>query len=250
VDLKLRDRVALVTGGASGIGAGIAEMLGTEGAVVYIGDIDAKAASARAEHLSATWKARPLAFDVSSYASCDDAIGKLVADAGRLDILVNCAGVLRSATLRDSVPADWEILSKINVGGIFGCSQIAARTMASNGYGKILNIASISAYKGGGIVGNTLYGASKSAVVALTKGFAREFGPSGINVNAIAPGLTETPMIAELDDAGRARIADGIPLRRLAQPADIANLAAFLVSDVAGYINGATIVIDGGVLTL
>lgn len=225
-------------------------MLGTEGAVVYIGDIDAKAASARAEHLSATWKARPLAFDVSSYASCDDAIGKLVADAGRLDILVNCAGVLRSATLRDSVPADWEILSKINVGGIFGCSQIAARTMASNGYGKILNIASISAYKGGGIVGNTLYGASKSAVVALTKGFAREFGPSGINVNAIAPGLTETPMIAELDDAGRARIADGIPLRRLAQPADIANLAAFLVSDVAGYINGATIVIDGGVLTL
>ena len=250
MDLKLRDRVALVTGGASGIGAGIAEMLGTEGAVVYIGDIDAKAASARAEHLSATWKARPLAFDVSSYASCDDAIGKLVADAGRLDILVNCAGVLRSATLRDSVPADWEILSKINVGGIFGCSQIAARTMASNGYGKILNIASISAYKGGGIVGNTLYGASKSAVVALTKGFAREFGPSGINVNAIAPGLTETPMIAELDDAGRARIADGIPLRRLAQPADIANLAAFLVSDVAGYINGATIVIDGGVLTL
>ena len=122
--------------------------------------------------------------------------------------------------------------------------------MSASGYGKILNIASISAFKGGGIVGNTLYGASKSAVVALTQGFAREFGPFGINVNAIAPGLTQTPMIAELDDAGRARIADKIPVRRLAQPADIANLAAFLVSDVASYINGSTVVIDGGVLTL
>ena len=117
MDLKLQDKVVLVTGGASGIGSSIAEALGKEGAVVFIGDIDAKAASARAKQLSTIAKSRPLAFDVGSYASCEDAIGKLIADAGKLDVLVNCAGVLKTSTLRDAVPADWEILSKINVRG-------------------------------------------------------------------------------------------------------------------------------------
>ncbi len=251
MDLKLVGRVALITGGASGIGASIAEALGREGAIPYVGDIDEEAASSRARELiEAGYTARAIAVDVADQDIVESAVQKIVARESRLDILVNSAGLLRTGSLSSSRLQDWDALARVNVGGIYACGKAVLSVMVPQHYGKILNLASISALKGGGLIGNTLYGASKAAVVALTQGFAREYGPLGINVNAMAPGLTQTPMIASLDEASRERILGAIPVRRLAEPAEIANLGVFLVSDLASYINGSTVVIDGGALTL
>jgi NAD(P)-dependent dehydrogenase (short-subunit alcohol dehydrogenase family) len=241
VDLQLTDKVALVTGGASGIGAAIARTLAAEGAIVYVGDLDLAAASAHAFQV---------VLDVGSATSVDAAIREIEQSQGKIDILVNSAGIVRTGPLDTMNASDWRALSTINVEGIFTCSRAVLDGMASRRYGKILNLASISAFKGGGLFGNTLYGTSKAAVIALTQGFAREYGPMGVNVNAIAPGLTRTPMTASMSDADRERLLSAIPVRRIAEPQDIANVAAFLVSDRAGYVNGATLVVDGGVLTL
>lgn len=238
MDLQLTDKVALVTGAASGIGAAIARTLAAEGAIVYAADVNAGAGSF------------DLALDVGNQAAIEAAVGQIQQRQGRIDILVNSAGIVRTGLLNTMQSADWRALSAINVEGIFACSRAVLDGMVSRRYGKILNLASISAFKGGGLFGNTLYGTSKAAVVALTLGFAREYGPSGINVNAIAPGLTETPMTASMTDENREQLISRIPVRRIAQPQDIANVAAFLVSDRASYVNGATVVADGGVLAL
>ena len=239
MDLKLAGKVALITGAASGIGAAIAQTLAAEGAIAYIADLSIAATRDYEVHL-----------DVGDQASVDGAVRHVNDREGRIDILVNSAGIVKTGPLSSMRGADWQALSSVNVEGIFTCSRAVLDGMVARRHGKILNLASISAFKGGGLVGNTLYGTSKAAVVALTQGFAREFGPHGVNVNAIAPGLTQTPMTASMTEADRERLKSTIPVRRIAAPQDIANVAVFLVSDLAGYINGTTVVVDGGVLTL
>ncbi len=253
MDFHLRGKVALVTGAARGIGLSVAESLAAEGAVVYLADLDAERVAERAAAVAARGSsARALRLDVTDFEQVEKAVAEIVAREGRIDILVNSAGILRTGPLAESQPSDWEALSAVNVGGVYACSKSVADAMSERRYGKILNLASISALKGGGSVGNALYGASKAAVVALTKGFAREYGPFGINVNAIAPAVTETPMTGAALDAAAVReaIARTIPLGRIAQAHEIANLAVFLVSDLAAYVNGSIVVIDGGLLTV
>ena len=251
MDLQLTDKVALVTGGGSGIGAAIARTLAVEGAIVYAGDLDVAAASRQAGALANEGlRAFEIALDVADRPAVETAVRTIEARQGKIDILVNSAGIVRTGLLSTMQAADWNALSTINVGGILACSHAVVDGMASRRYGKILNLASISAFKGGGLFGNALYGTSKAAVVALTMGFAREYGPFGINVNALAPGLTHTSMTATMSETDRERLNATIPVRRIADPHDIANVAAFLVSDCAAYVNGATIVADGGVLTL
>ena len=239
MDLQLTGKVVLVTGAASGIGAAIARTLAAEGAVVYAGDLAFKG-----------FQAFEVALDVGDQASIEKAVSHIEERQGRIDILVNSAGIVRTGLLNTMQSSDWRALSTINVEAIFACSRAVLDGMVSRSYGKILNLASISAFKGGGLFGNTLYGTSKAAVVALTIGFAREYGPFGVNVNAIAPGMVYTPMTAPMSEANRESLKLRIPVRRFAEPQDIANVAAFLVSDRAGYVNGATVVADGGVLTL
>ena len=252
MDLGLGGKTALVTGAANGIGRSIAEALAAEGARVYLADLDAAAAVSAAEALRSNGAAAEGAgLDVGDADSVRDVFDRIRDREKRLDILVNSAGILRTSSLRESTPRDWELLSRINVGGVYLCCKAAVDVMGPQHYGKIVNLSSISAFKGGGSVGNALYGASKAAVAALTKGFAREYAAAGINVNAIAPAVTQTPMTRDSfsDQELRARVERSIPAGRIAEASEIASLTLFLVSDLAAYINGSVVVIDGGLLT-
>lgn len=247
MDLNLAGKVALVTGGCSGIGRAIACALLEAGCEVHIGDLDPKAGCDCPEFDSDN--AQQLRLDVTDAAAVQDAVDAIVAQGGRLDILVNCAGILKTKPLVESSIADWDDVCSVNLSGVYYCSKAVLPTMVAQRYGKIVNLASVAAAKGGGQVGNVLYGATKAGVVALTKGFARELGPFGINVNAISPGIVDTATTTDLMPAGvRAKIVEALPLRRLVGTADIARTALFLASDVAAGITGQAIAVDAGFL--
>lgn len=248
MDLHLEGKVALVTGAASGFGSAIAAALVTEGCTAYLADKNLAGAEAARSRLGE--KAHALEVDVGDANDVAAKIGSIVGKHQRIDILVNNAGILKVGALADSTPADWDQVCRVNLSGVFYCSRAVMPQMTKARSGKIINIASISAFKGGGVFGNVLYGTTKAGIVAMTKGFARELGPFGINVNAIAPGLAETGMTHQyLGDEKRRQISQSIPIGRIGTPTDIARLVTFLASDASTYITGETIIIDGGYLT-
>jgi 3-oxoacyl-[acyl-carrier protein] reductase len=250
MDLLLNDKVALVTGAGGGIGASIAEALAQEGCVVCIADVNLELAQMVEKSLQKEGhQAFSVQMDVSDALRVDRVVRQVVSDYGRIDILVNNAGIIKTEPMVDSSIQGWEEVSRINLSGVFYCSKAVLPFMIEEKYGKIVNIASVSAMKGGGALGNTLYGTTKAGVVAMTKGLARELAPSGINVNAIAPAVVETSMTnSKLTPELRGKIRERVPMGRLCKASDIANLTAFLASDVSGYITGETIVVDGGYL--
>jgi NAD(P)-dependent dehydrogenase (short-subunit alcohol dehydrogenase family) len=251
MDMGLRDRVAVVTGAATGIGAAIAESLAKEGCIVWVADRDGAEAERTAGDLAAQdLRARSVVVDVTRPEQVTAAISSVMRQDRRLDILVCNAGVLKTLPFRDSALEDWKEVVDVNLLGVVHCIREAVTAMAGKGGGRIVNIASVSAMRGGGSLGNTLYGTTKAGVVALTQGLAREFGPLGITVNAIAPAVADTRMTrATLSDEKRERIIARIPLGRLATPADIADAVTFLASDRARFISGAVLLVDGGILT-
>lgn len=249
--LELNGMTALVTGGGSGLGAGIVEGLAAAGCKVAIADRDIAAA----EHIAATYREKfPDVFPISMDVGDPDLVAKAVADtirmSDRIDILVNCAGILKMGSVVESSAQDWDDISRINLAGVLHCIRAVAPEMARRGRGRIVNISSVSAVKGSGAFGNALYATTKAGVSALTMGLARELAPAGITVNAIAPGVADTPMThAHISDEVRRKILARIPAGRFAVPADIANAVVFLASDRASYITGAIIPVDGGFLT-
>ena len=251
MDLNLKNRVAVVTCGGSGIGEGIARALAAEGCNLCILDRDASAAQMTASSLAATGIiAQSTAIDVGDSATVEKAFAETISNLGRLDILVNAAGVLSTGLVADLPVTEWQRIAQVNVAGVVYCVKAAIPIMRQQHFGRIINIASVSAMRGGGSVGNTLYGATKAGVVALTMGLARELGPFGITANAIAPAVVDTAMThAALTKGAKRRILERIPLGRLAQLSDIADVAAFLASERAGFITGVTIPVDGGILT-
>ena len=255
----LQDKVALVTGAGAGIGRAIALAIAAEGASVAAADIDLAAAE-RTAAAAAGSNRRAIAIkaDCGDVASIDAMVGRAVADLGRLDIIVNNAGVTRYAYIMDLTEADWDRIHRVNAKGVFFCLQRAAREMMKTGGGRIINIASISG-RGYSGASNAAYAASKGAVIALTKMAAQQLGRYNINVNAICPGVTRTELgarnavtraaergvtVEELQAAQEAEI----PIRRANTPEDIAGLAVFLASPAARNVTAQCWNVDGGLV--
>jgi NAD(P)-dependent dehydrogenase (short-subunit alcohol dehydrogenase family) len=241
---RLDGRVALVTGSARGIGSVIAAALEAAGCAVWRLDKNAHRRSRAADGEAD----RTVLVDVRDRAGLTALGEKIVARDGGLDILVNNAGTMTTGPF-DRTEADaLQELVDTNLVGIFHAVQVFAPHLRAGG--SIVNIASVSAQRGGGAVGNVWYGATKAGVVALTSGLARELGPRGVRVNAISPAVIDTAMThAALTPEVRTRTLGRLPLGRLAEAGDIADATLFLCSDAARFVSGATLVVDGGFLT-
>jgi NAD(P)-dependent dehydrogenase (short-subunit alcohol dehydrogenase family) len=248
MNLNLDGKIALVTGAGRGIGARISAKLVEEGCSVYVTDVDAESAKVSAAAIGLA--AHAMRIDVTNPSDIQLRVEEIVERHGRIDILVNNAGILKTGSIVDSSIEDWDEVCRANLSSVYYCSKAVLPVMLKRRYGKIVNIASMSAARAGGVFGNVLYGTTKAGVVAFTKGFARELAPYGINVNAVAPGLVETAMTtAKLTPDVREKVLATLPMHRLADVEDIANAVAFLASDVAAYITGDTLLVDGGCLT-
>jgi NAD(P)-dependent dehydrogenase (short-subunit alcohol dehydrogenase family) len=240
---RLDGRVALISGGARGQGAAHGRRLAQEGAAVILGDVlqeegEAHAAALRAEGLDATF----LRLDVTHAAGWDAAVRLAQERHGRLDVLVNNAGIVRVATLAEETEEGWNATLAVNATGVFLGMRAAIGALRAAGRGSIVNVASI--YGPVGAPGYVAYSASKGAVISMTKVAALEHAVDGIRVNAIAPGPVRTPMSAEEGDAS----VDITPLRRRAEPEEISAAVAFLASDDSVYMTGAVLAVDGGYL--
>lgn len=241
-------RVALVTGGAQGIGEAIVRRLAMAGHIVLIGDIDERAAKELAAYLcEAGHTAHALYLDVSRPEVIHDAFASIEQRFGRCDILVNNAGIAKTYPFIDYPLDHWRAVLDLNVTGPMLCGQHAARMMIPHKWGRIINIASISGLRAS--AGRTAYGTSKAALIGLTRQMSIELAPLGITANGIAPGPVDTPMTYILHSAvARENFARAVPTGRYAAPDEIAAAVAFLASEDASYINGQTIPVDGGFL--
>jgi len=244
--MKLENKVAIITGGARGIGRAIAEMLAGEGANPVVVDVDINEAENTAKELrSGTGRdSMAMQIDVSSAADAERMAKEVTDKYGRIDILVNNAGITRDALLVRMKEDAWDKVLAINLKGVFNCTQAAAKVMMKQHSGKIVNMASIIGIIGN--VGQANYAASKGGVIALTKTSAKELSAWNINVNAIAPGFIDTKMTQALDEKQRQELLGLIPLKRLGMPQDVARLVLYIASGDSDYITGQVIRIDGG----
>jgi NAD(P)-dependent dehydrogenase (short-subunit alcohol dehydrogenase family) len=242
------DKTALVTGSGRGIGEAIVRMLAHGGARVAVCDIDVDAASAVARSIEAgSGRALALKADVSDEASVASAFEETARKLGPVDILVNNAGVLNTGSTGAMDVRTWDRTMAINLRGPFLCCRAALDGMQRRGWGRIVNIASLAG-QSGGIKTGADYSASKAGVIAFTKKLALEVAAYGITVNAVAPGTTETEMVQKMSEDQRADLRKAIPLGRFGRPDDIAYAVCFLAGEEAGFITGATLDVNGGLL--
>jgi 3-oxoacyl-[acyl-carrier protein] reductase len=245
--MELQNKVALITGGAQGIGKIISEELVQNGAHVVLGDVNLEGAQATAEAINNNGgSASAVKIDVSNPAEVKQVFDSILKDKKPIDIMINNAGITRDGLMVLMKEADWDRVLNINLKGTFLCSQQAAKQMMKQKSGAIVNIASIVGVMGN--FGQANYSASKAGVIGLTKTLAREVASRGIRVNAVAPGFIDTEMTQVLDESVRQKLIEQIPLAKLGLPEDVARCVAFLVSDRSSYITGQVINVNGGML--
>lgn len=244
--MNIKGKVAFITGGGGAIGAEIGLQLSRRGVAVALADMNGPAAEAVAQQIrQAGGKSLGLAVDVTDKVSVEQAVSRTGDDLGVIDILVNCAGIYPHSLVMEMAEAEWDRVVDIILKGTFLTCHAIVPGMKQRRYGKIVNIGSNHAFKGGAKAAH--YSAAKAGVIGFTKSLALEMAPDGINVNTISPGITDTPMPhAVLSDAFLAERTKKIPLGRLAMPRDIADAVAFLVSEESRYITGQTLCVNGG----
>ena len=243
--MKLEGKVALVTGGARGIGREIALLFAKEGADVVICDVNLETASATQKEIEALGR-RSMSFqtDVTLLKSIEEMVNLVLDNFKHLDILVNNAGITKDNLLLRMSEEDWDKVLAVNLKGVFNCTKAVSRSMIKQRYGKIINIASIIGIMGN--AGQANYAASKGGIISFTKSIARELASRHVNANAVAPGFIQTAMTDKLTPQQRTVMLANIPLNRLGVPGDVAQACLFLASSESDYITGQTIVVDGG----
>ena len=238
----LAGKVALVTGAAQGIGLAVARTLAGCGASVVLADVDADRAQEAAK--SVTGRALGLAMNVTRGDEVAAGIARVMTECGRLDVLVNNAGITRDGLLIRMKEEDWDRVIEVNLKGTFHCTKAALGVMIKQRSGRIISIASIVGVMGNS--GQANYAASKAAILGFTKSVAREYANRGVTANAVAPGFIKTAMTDRLSEDVQARMREQIPLGRLGTPEDVAEAVAFLASDAAAYVTGQVIHVNGG----
>jgi 2-hydroxycyclohexanecarboxyl-CoA dehydrogenase len=241
--MRLKDKIAIVTGAGQGIGRGIAEKLAAEGATVVVTDVNEVTAKETAAEIGGVG----IHADVTSRESVDAMVAEVQRQFGRIDVLVNNAGWDKASPFVDSDPADWDRVIAINLYGVLHTCKAVLPIMAEQGSGSVVNLASDAGRVGSS--GEAVYSAAKGGVIAFTKTIAREMARHQVNANAVCPGPTDTALFASMGGDNpklRESLTKAIPLRRLGRPADLANAVAFLVSDEAAFITGQTVSVSGG----
>ncbi|MFH1347065.1 MAG: 3-oxoacyl-[acyl-carrier-protein] reductase [Candidatus Margulisiibacteriota bacterium] len=240
--MHLKNKNALVTGAAQGIGKAIAVALAKAGAKVVVSDVNLELATQTAQEVNGV----PLKLNVTDLAEAETTLKKIKEDLGSIDILVNNAGITKDTLFLRMKKEDWDLVLNINLNGVFNLCKATVPLMMKQRSGKIINIASIVGEMGN--VGQANYAASKAGVIGLTKTLAREVASRGITVNAIAPGFIQTAMTDKIPEEAKKKMMEVIPMAKLGQPEDVANACLFLASSAADYITGQVINVNGGML--
>jgi len=243
--MRLKGKVSIITGGASGIGKATALKFAKEGAIVAVGDLNLDAVEAIvAEIRAAGGEAVGYKVDVTNKGQISEMVADLKHRFGRIDVLVNNAGILADAQLTKMTDEQFDRVIDVNLKGVYNCAKAVVDTMIEQGGGVILNASSVVGVYGN--FGQTNYAASKFGVIGFVKTWAKELGKKGIRANAVCPGFVATPILNSMPEKVIQAMEEKVPMRRMAQPEEIANVYAFLASDEASYINGAAIEVTGG----
>lgn len=245
--MRLKEKVAIITGAANGIGLAAAQRFTEEGAKVVLADYDVNTGSEQAKILVEQGaQVKFIQVDVADRESVDSLIQQTIDHFGKIDILVNNAGITRDAMLTKMTEEDFSRVLDVNLTGVFHCTQAVVPYLIAQEFGKIINTSSVTGVYGN--VGQTNYAASKAAVIGMTKTWAKELGRKGINVNAVAPGFTRTSMVEKMPEKIIDQMKSVVALQRLADPKDIANAYLFLASDESSYVHGHVLHVDGGIM--
>lgn len=244
--MRLQDKVAIITGSANGIGFAAAQKFAAEGATVIICDLNVGQVETAVQAITASGgRAEGYVVNVTDRATVDAMVSQVKQNHGRIDVLVNNAGITKDASLLKMQEDQFDAVIAVNLKGVFNCTQAVAATMVEQGSGAVVNTSSISGLLGN--FGQTNYAASKAGILGMTKTWARELGAKGVRVNTVVPGAVETEILKTVPEKVMEQIKSSCWQRRVGQPEELANAYAFLASDEASYINGATLEVSGGV---